>query len=316
MNRPTSNLRTVLTLLGMLLLCFTLATRLDGWFQHWEGSRRHGGSALQLLLGESRRLFANHFFVKADIYFHSGYYPSIFDDRTSYHTPHMALYPEVVDLEKRNREAASKRSLFFRNEVIVDDPDGSPGHSRDWIDAFGRNFYPVRHTHLDEVGKPGEMRELLPWLRLVVELDPHHIETYVVVSYWLRRELGRIAEAEDFLRQGLRANPDSSELLFELGRIQRQHHHNIERARHLWERAHRKWDGVESGKDEPNFFILSQVLSNLARLEEEDGNWVRAARHLQVLRQISPSPAAVQRWLEDVWSRIPEPVHAIPAETE
>ena len=30
-------------------------------------------------MGDSRRLFANQFFVEADVYFHSGYYPTIFD---------------------------------------------------------------------------------------------------------------------------------------------------------------------------------------------------------------------------------------------
>ena len=36
-------------------------------------------SALAVLLGDGRRLFANHFLAKADAYFHRGRYPSIFE---------------------------------------------------------------------------------------------------------------------------------------------------------------------------------------------------------------------------------------------
>ncbi|MGA1238246.1 MAG: hypothetical protein ACO34E_15445, partial [Limisphaerales bacterium] len=51
------------------------------------GLRTVGGQAdreagfLSMLLGDGRRLFANHFFAKADAYFHRGRYPTIFDQR-------------------------------------------------------------------------------------------------------------------------------------------------------------------------------------------------------------------------------------------
>ena len=45
---------------------------------------------LGVLLGDGRRMFANHFFVKADAYFHSGFYPTVFDNREAFQTPHMA----------------------------------------------------------------------------------------------------------------------------------------------------------------------------------------------------------------------------------
>ena len=53
----------------------------------------------------------------------------------------------------------------------------SLGKPRDWIERFGRNFEPNTHTHLD---KPGEAREILPWLRLSADLDPQLIKNYVV----------------------------------------------------------------------------------------------------------------------------------------
>src|SRR5438309_1796727 len=83
----------------------------------------------------------------------------------------------------------------------------------DWIERFGRHFLITQHSHLSG----GNEREILPWLRFSAELDPQRVETYTVAAYWLR-SMGKIVEAERFLRDGLLANPGSPEILFELGR--------------------------------------------------------------------------------------------------
>src|SRR5581483_5611547 len=117
------------------------------------------GNLLGVLIGDSRRMFANHFFAKADAYFHSGFYPSIFDNREAFQTPHLA--EEAGALEGKN---TGEEENFL-------------GEPRDWIDRFSRHLYPSRHTHLDQggahEGKPGlqelekgKEREILPWLRL------------------------------------------------------------------------------------------------------------------------------------------------------
>src|SRR5215203_4049419 len=59
---------------------FTLATSLEWRVSKWTDTSRPDG-ALAKLLGEGRRLFANQFITMADVYLHSGYYPSIFDQR-------------------------------------------------------------------------------------------------------------------------------------------------------------------------------------------------------------------------------------------
>ena len=67
-----------LILLLLLAACFSLATVLQGRASGWS-KRGQSDNMLNVLLGDGRRLFANHFFVQADVSFHSGYYPSIFD---------------------------------------------------------------------------------------------------------------------------------------------------------------------------------------------------------------------------------------------
>src|SRR6266481_861183 len=79
-----------LSLCALFVLCFGLAARLDMWFQSWQGNRTKSADVLGVLLGDGRKMFARQFFVKADAYFHSGYYPTVFDNRDAFRTPHMA----------------------------------------------------------------------------------------------------------------------------------------------------------------------------------------------------------------------------------
>src|ERR1041384_437540 len=146
------------------------------------------------------------------------------------------------------------------------------GKPRNWIDAVGRNFKVTKHTHLEH----GREREILPWLKLSAEMDPHLIETYTVAAYWLANQLGKVTEAEDFLRQGLRENPDSYEILFALGRIYYNQYHDAARARNVWELALKRWRARESGKEQPNNIDFEQIAVNLGRLEEDQGNLASA----------------------------------------
>src|SRR5262245_14288817 len=187
----------VLTLLLLATASFSLATVLQPRALSWSKRGRDSNNVLKLLLGDGRRLFANHFFVKADVSFHSGYYPSIFDQtQAPTNSQHMTA-PEGSHAEEEHEKAMN----FL-------------GPPRDWIEAFGRHFQITEHTHLSG----GKEREILPWLRLSAELDPERVDTYTVAAYWLRG-LGKVTEAEQFLREGLRANPDSYEILYELGRL-------------------------------------------------------------------------------------------------
>ncbi len=56
-----------------------------------------------LLLGDSSQMFANSFFVKADEYYHSGYYPTIFDNNEAFKTPHMAEDTGAVNSKNQRR---------------------------------------------------------------------------------------------------------------------------------------------------------------------------------------------------------------------
>jgi len=230
MTRPA---KTLLILLLLAAACFSLSTILQPRATLWSG-RHDSGNVLKVLLGDGRRLFANHFFVKADVYFHSGYYPSVFDQAQAPKDSHHMTSKEGSQTEEEHEKAMN----FLRPP-------------KDWIERFGRHFLITEHTHL----AGGNEREILPWLRLSAELDPQRVETYTVAAYWLRN-MGKISEAEQFLHEGRRANPDSPEILFELGRLYYESEHDAARSRNVWELALRKWTAHEYGQKEPDMFLL------------------------------------------------------------
>ena len=275
-------------------LAFSLSTWLEPRFQAWAGSRTKSSDILTVALGDSRRLFAKHFYVKADAYFHSGYYPTIFDTSSRPTTLHMGS-----SQSGRHEEEAN----FL-------------GEPRDWIDRFSRHFFPSTHRHLGEDDccehhkhgekcahserSSGEERELLPWLKLSAELDPNQPQTYVIAAFWLRSRLNKVDEAEQFLRAGLQANPGNAEILFELGRIYYENRKQNDRARNVWELALKKWREEQVKHAEQDLLLYDQLIGNLARLEEQEKNYSQALTYLEALKVVSPSKADIEKWIQEV----------------
>ena len=269
-----------LVLLLLLVAGFSLATYLQPRHAAQASHAGQSGNVLALLLGDARKMFAQQMFAKADAYFHRGNYPSIFD-------------------QAPRREENHMTSETHHDEHGADehDDDEAPAPAHDWIEAFGRHFYPSVHVHLKE----GEEREMIPWLRVAAELDPHSIETYAVTAYWLRDRLHKVDEAEQFLRDGLRANPGSSELLYELGRLYFENRKDSARAKNLWLFALRRWwQEVEAPKPEPDKHLLAELLGGLARLEMRDGHSPEAIEYLRQLKDLSPSPEQIQKQIDQL----------------
>ncbi len=273
----------------LMAICFTSATALDSWRQNWSGHRASSKNFLELLMGDSRRLFASHFIVKADIYFHSGYYPSIFDQ---------VQRKDLLHLEKSSH---SKNESTPHADEHEEEEGSFLTEPRDWIERFGRNFFPTEHSHLEE----GNEREILPWLRLAAELDPQRVETYTVGAFWLRTRLGKPAEAEKFLRQGLRENPGSFEILLALGNLRDEHNHDSRSARNLWELAFKKYmQDVQAGKN-PDKLIFEQIVARLGELEEREGNFATAINYFSILRDISPAKNEIEKRINSLREKLP-----------
>jgi tetratricopeptide (TPR) repeat protein len=268
-------------LLVLLALAFTLATNLMLTAGNWS-TRAKSDNLFGMVFGDGRKLFANHFFTMADVYFHSGYYPSVFDQKSGEEK-------EIISASHGKKETEEDE----KNEDFL-------GKPKDWVDAFGRNFRITRHTHLENHNE----REILPWLRLAADLDPQKIETYTVGAFFLREHLGRADQAEVFLREGLRNNPDSAEILFELGRVYHDGLHDRDRARNVWQLGVKKFFLRPPDQQKEDKLLLEELVANLGYLEEEAGNYPDAVNWLRAAQKVSPAPDALQKQIDRVQQKI------------
>ncbi len=277
----------ILTLL--FVACFSLAARLQVWLQDWAGSRSQSSSLASVILGDSQRAVAKEFFVEADVYFHGGYYPSIFDQAA----------PKTLHVAEQNSDQGTGEHAGHKE---LDDLPDFLKPPTDWIDRLGRYFYPSRHLHPE---KPEQIREILPWMLFSAKMDPHRATTYTVAAYWLRT-MGKVKEAEQFLRSGLQANPGDPDILFELGLLVYQRH-DIEHARNLWQAALREWQARAVIQPEPDKLLLAKIANHLARMEQSQGNDRAALAYLKILKPVAGNPELIQKEIEQLEQKLAAP---------
>ena len=274
-------------------IAFTLATGLELRAGRWTDTTSNVG-VFTKFLGDGRKLFANQFITMADVYLHSGYYPSIFDQAnpkapkaiTGGATDHDEHH-EHEGHEGREEEEHEKAMNFL-------------GQPQNWLDTFIRRFRITKHSHLED----GKEREVLPWLKIAIELDPQKIDTYVSAAYWLRKKLGRTQEAEQVLREGIRNNPRNAELLFEMGLVYQEGHNDPMRARHIWILALRRWNEQDDEARKDRQDVLDKIAVQLAHLEESAGNLPEAIRYFELATQVSPNPAPLRAQIEELRARL------------
>jgi hypothetical protein len=160
------------------------------------------------------------------------------------------------------------------------------------------------HTHLTEKGTNAP-KEILPWLQLSAKLDPQLIQSYTVGAYWLRI-VNKDAEAEQFLREGLRQNPQSYEIMLELGRGYFERRDN-ERARNILETAMQRWREQEASRpdEQQNKFAAAQIVNYLAVIEDRSGHRDRTISWLETLKKFSPRHEEISKRIAEVQSGQP-----------
>jgi len=259
-------------LFALVVLMFTLALQLDTSFTVARRTEQPK-DVMGAVFGEGRKLFAEQSFTMADVYFHSGYYPSVFDQGAQ-------AQKEIITAShgQKETEEDEKKEDFM-------------GRPRDWVDAFGRHFKITQHTHLEG----HQEREILPWLRLSASLNPHKIDTYTVGAYFLWEHLNRPDQAEIFLREGLRNNPDSYEILFELGRLYRDVEHDADHACNLFELGIKKFQAASASQQKEDHVAGEKLVVNLAYLEEKIGNYESALKWFEVACALSPFPDEMRK---------------------
>ncbi len=98
------------------------------------------------------------------------------------------------------------------------------------VEAVGSGFQRLRHfiasalyLQLDDYhhiemyqGIPwSQATDYLPQMWLIAKLDPHFTDVYTDAAFHLAVNLGQVEEGMDFIREGLRFNPDSLDVRFQ-----------------------------------------------------------------------------------------------------
>ena len=117
----------------------------------------------------------------------------------------------------------------------------------------------------------------------------------------------KVKDAETFLREGMRNNPDSYEIPFELGRLYYENYHDPARARSVWELGLRRWAEQEAAGKKPDLLQLDQLAVNLSRLEEKEGNLPRAIELLGLAQKASPHPEVLQQQIDELKEKLAAP---------
>ena len=269
----------------------TLGTVLEPAAEQIKARSGESAGFIASMLGESRRLFANQFFVEADVYFHSGYYPTIFDT---------AQAETNLDMNSKEEATAAQVVPASGRRHVAEEEGGFLKPPHDALEAFGRHFIPTEHTHL--AGK--KVGEILPWLRLSAALEPHRIQTYLTASYWLRGTLQEPREAEQFLREGLRANPDSFELLIELGYVYDLNYNQPRVAHNQFELALQNWTKQNKAGLEPSPKAQIEILDGLARTDEHANDLKALLVDLEALKEVSPNKDAIEKTIEETKAKM------------
>jgi tetratricopeptide (TPR) repeat protein len=108
-------------------------------------------------------------------------------------------------------------SLYERADLYFH--KGAPRHKEEAFQSIFQKWQklinPDEHRHTDAA----ETLEIMPWLRLATQSDPHNIEAFMVAAYWLNGECGEPELALDVIREAAAHNPGRYEVYLEKGRI-------------------------------------------------------------------------------------------------
>ena len=108
-------------------------------------------------------------------------------------------------------------NLFIRADIYFH--KGAPRHKEEAFHGFFQKWKeiicPVEHAHTEG----DETKEILPWIRLATQSNPHNIEAYLVASFWLNGDCGRPDLALNTIQEAIEKNPKHYELYLETGRI-------------------------------------------------------------------------------------------------
>ncbi len=160
--------------------------------------------------------------------------------------------------------------------------------TNDCFQKWSREISPQKHRHAEGV----DSVEILPWLRMATQADPHNVEAFLVMSFWLASGVKRADLAEQVLIDAQRMNPRDYRIPQEQGRLAVRGGRFSEARRKL-EVALIRWP---SGLAEDKQILLDKAEINtfLGFLYEEAGNRKEAVGYFKNALAIFPERAYIK----------------------
>lgn len=162
---------------------------------------------------------------------------------------------------------------------------------RDLFQSWAERVHPVAHDHA--TGK--SVHEVMPWLDFTIRMNPHHIEAYLVASFWLAGDGERPDLAMEVIADGLRRNPRDYQLYGERGRLYLLQA-NDDLAEKSLNAAIRLWPSGRDPDSEEVRFDLARNFSYLSVLRQAKGGMEEALHCARIAAELMPgNPSLLKR---------------------
>jgi tetratricopeptide (TPR) repeat protein len=160
--------------------------------------------------------------------------------------------------------------------------------TNDWFQRSLDEISPHAHRHTEGV----DSAEILPWLRMATSADPHNVEAFLVMSFWLVTGVNRPDLAAQVLAEAQRQNPRDYRVPQEQGRMA-IHEGRLPDARRKVEMALSRWP---SGLPEDRQALLdkAELFVLLGFLLEETGGREQAVENFKNALAIFPERAYIK----------------------
>lgn len=161
-------------------------------------------SSFAAILGEIRASAADLMWVKTERYLHSGVaFTGHLDEDAMARTGEVAV---KHDHEHEEHDGCGPTLI----------PDASRDY-RGFVGTLHREIHPWQDEHTEHAHSGSD--ELLPWYRMLTYSNPHHWRGYNIGAWWLSRNPATRLEAESFIEEGVRNNPNVFQLQLMRGRV-------------------------------------------------------------------------------------------------
>jgi len=203
-----------------------------------------GVDLISKMFGETRKVLSMQAYIAGDEYFHGGVSMYFIEESERVKCAHIEHTTHEHDdhacecEHHHEHECKDHQEQLHKEDKIV-------GISKfNILPYVGEIVHVGKHVHL--MGE--EEKEMLPWFRYAVRLDPQNIEAYKVGGYWIGRHMSKADEGIKFLKEGILHNPGSWELHTQLANIYFWEKEDYDKALLNYEKALTRLNDTNSDK--------------------------------------------------------------------